>query len=386
MIHPARYAGAAVLVLVAGCAPTSPGPVPPPGPSWREVALPASAAGRPEVRDITSCPGHGYAAGGYRAPDGTTTPALWSTVDGRTWRAVTVQPRSAYGPRHLLSTVACRGDTVVAVGSAPGGVHGNLRTNTWIGTAPGPLTEVPSAFELFGGPEQIGVGPLVAGTDGWLLGGARTDANGDAGAAVWTSADGVRFGLVDADPALESDATGESVLTGVAAVPGGYVAVGSLVPARNPVARQPLVWRSTDGRRWTREVVPHTGEDADVEAVLPYRSGLLALGVQGNRFGTWLRAADRWRRGIRFAALAGTNLPQITGLVAIGGTAFTVGSHGTRFRLWRSPDAYTWTELSMPVPVPAGGLGTARLAALDGRLLLAAGGAGSLLWWAAAGG
>jgi len=379
----ARYAGAVLLVLVSGCTATSPGPVPPSGPTWREVVLPATAAGRPEVRDITTCQGHGYAAGGYRARDGTTSPALWSTVDGRTWRAVPVQPRSAYGPRHVLSAVSCRGDTVVAVGSAPGGVHGNLRTNTWIGTAPGPLTEVPSAFELFGGPAQIGVGQLVAGPDGWLLGGARTDVNGQAGAAVWTSDDGVRFGLVDADPALESDDTGETVLTGVAAVPGGYVAVGGLVPARNPAARQPLVWRSTDGRQWTREAVPHTGADADVEAVLLYRDGLLAVGVQGPRFGAWLRSAGGWRTGVRFGTLAGTNLPQITGLVVTGGTAYTVGSDGTRFRLWRSPDPYTWWELSMPVPVPAGGVGMARLAALDGRLLLASDGAQSHLWWAA---
>ena len=137
---------------------------------------------------------------------------------------------------------------------------------------------------------------------------------------------------------------------------------------------------SLDSVEYVRTLSPRrlfAGEAAELAVTLENRKFLPLA---------WLRVADRCRRGIRFAALAGTNLPQLTGLVAIGGTAFTVGSHGTRFRLWRSPDAYTWTELSMPVPVPAGGLGTARLAALDGRLLLAAGGAGSLLWWAAAGG
>jgi hypothetical protein len=350
------------------------------------------------VRDVTACSGHGYLAGGYRAPDGSTTPALWSTVggqstvDSQSWQPVTTQPKSAYGPHHLLSAVACRGDTVVAVGSAPGGVHGNLRTNTWIGTGSGPLTEVPAAFELFGGPRQIGVGQLVAGTTGWLIGGARTDANGAAGAAVWRSADGASFQLVDDDPALESDASAETVLTGVTAVPsGGYVTVGSAAPtggtasagtraAGSVSARQPLAWHSPDGLHWTRQAVPAGGEDADIEAVTPYRDGLLALGIHGNGFGAWLGSATGWRPVARFGTLGGSALPQITGLVTWSGTAYAVGSDGTRFRLWRSTDASTWTELPMPAPVPAGGAGMARLARLGDRLVLATDGPDSHVW------
>jgi hypothetical protein len=360
-------------------------PPPPPAPSlsWQEISLPGNASGRPEVRDVTACPGHWYAAGGYRAPDGGTTPALWSTVDGRSWTPVPIQPKSSYGPHHLFSAVACRGDTIVAVGSAPGGVHGNLRTNTWIGTAGGTLTEVPAAFELFGGPRQIGVGQLVAGERSWLLGGARTDANGEAGAAVWTATDGAAFRLIDADPALESDASGETVLTGVTALPGkGFVAVGSLVPTGNPLARQPIAWRSPDGEHWTREAVPHDAEDADIEAVIPHGDGLLALGIRGNGFGAWLGSATGWRPVARFGSLGGSALPQVTGLVVGAKVAYAVGSDGTRYRLWHSTDTTSWTELAMPAPVPAGGPGMARLASLDGQLLLASDGTGSHLWLA----
>jgi len=381
-----RYAGAVLVALaLSGCT-QHPSPPPPPDLSWQEISLPGNAFGRPEVRDVTACPGHWYAAGGYRAPDGTTTPALWSTVDGRRWRSVPTQPKSIYGPQHRFSAVACRGDTVVTIGSAPGGVHGNLRTNTWIGAAGGTLTEIPAAFELFGGPRQIGVGQLVAGDRGWLLGGARTDANGEAGAAVWTATDGAAFRLIDADPALESDARGETVLTGVTALPGkGFVAVGSMVPTGNPVARQPLAWRSPDGGHWTRETVPHDAEDADIEAVVPRGDGLLALGIRGNSFGAWLGSATGWRPVTRFGTLGGSALAQITGLVALGGTAYAVGSDGTRYRLWRATDPSSWTELPMPAAVPAGGPAMARLATLDGQLLLATDGIDSHLWLASVG-
>jgi hypothetical protein len=356
----------AVALVAAGC--TGGGAKP----AWQEISLPTNASGRPVVRDVTTCAGHGYLAGGYRAGDGSTTPALWSTVDGRSWKAVPVAPKSAYGPQHLLSAVACRGDTVVAIGSAPGGVHGNLRTNTWIGGAGGPLTEVPAAFELFGGPQQIGVGQLVAGTPGWLIGGARTDANGAAGAAVWFATDGAAFRLVDNDPALESDTHAETVLAGVTAAPaGGFVAVGSAIPAGSPATRQPLAWRSPDGVHWTREVVPADGGDADIEAVTPYRDGLLALGIRGSGFGAWLGSPTGWRAVARFGTLGGSTLPQVTGLATRSGDAWAVGSDGTRYRLWHCTDAATWTELSMPAPVPAGGGALARLASLGGQLVLA---------------
>jgi hypothetical protein len=374
-----------VALALTGCT-HGPPPVPAPSLPWREVSLPGDGAGAAVVRDVTACPGHGYLAGGYRAPDGTTVPALWSTVDGQHWRSVPTRPESAYGPHHLLSAVACRGDTVVAVGSAAGGVHGNPRTNTWIGTGSGPLTEIPAAFELFGGPRQIGVGQLAAGTTGWVIGGARTDANGEAGAAVWFASDGASFQLVDDDPALESDAHAETVLTGVAPVPaGGFVAVGSAIPAGDPATRQPLAWRSPDGMHWARQAVPSDGGDADIEAVVPYRDGLLALGVRGDGFGAWLGSATGWRAVARFGALGGTALPQITGLAIRSGAACAVGSDGTRYRLWCATDPSRWTELPMPASVPAGDPSIARLADIDGQLVLTTDGTASHVWLAPAG-
>src|SRR5207244_9921878 len=101
------------LLLLTACDGASrPGPTVT-APAWHQVSLPVAGTGRPEVAALAACPGHWYAAGAYRMPDGATTPALWSSTDGKAWQAVPVRPVSAYGPKHLLFSVACRGDTVV---------------------------------------------------------------------------------------------------------------------------------------------------------------------------------------------------------------------------------------------------------------------------------
>jgi hypothetical protein len=361
---------AVVSVALAGCSDTAPRVT---GLSWHEVNLPTATGGRPVIRDVATCPGHWYAVGGYLAASGSITPAIWASVDGQSWRSIAMQPISVYGPQHMLSAVACRGNTVVAIGSAAGGVHGNLRTGSWFGTDRGPLTEVQAPFELYGGPNAIGVGRLTTGPAGWLLIGARLDANGQAGGAVWHATDGRSFQLVDADPALESDPRGLTMLAGAAPDPdGGFVVVGTLLPADRPLTGRPVAWRSIDGVRWIRQMMLGTSEDDNAQAVVPYDNGLLAVGIRSGQFGAWRRSADTWHPTARFGKITGSALPQVGALVAVATSAYAVVSDGARYRLWHAVNAAHWSQLPMPVTVPAGGARTVRLASLDGRLLLAA--------------
>jgi hypothetical protein len=134
----------AVVFVIGGCSSPSPPEPQPAGPGWQRVTLPVAGNGRPELKDLATCPGHWYAVGGYLGADGNTSPAAWTSVDdGRTWSALATAPVSVYGPQHVLLAVACRGDSMVAVGAVSGGAHGNLRTGTWRRTGTGPLTEVP---------------------------------------------------------------------------------------------------------------------------------------------------------------------------------------------------------------------------------------------------
>jgi hypothetical protein len=378
-MHRIGLIAAVMPVALAGCSGTAPRSA---GPTWREVDLPAATGRRPVVRDVATCPGHWYAVGGYLATDGATTPAIWASIDGQSWRPIATQPTSVYGPQHMLSTVACRGNAVVAIGSAAGGVHGNPRTASWFGTDSGPLTEVQAPFELYGGPDAVGVGRLTAGPASWLLIGARQGANGLAGGAVWHATDGRSFQLVDADPALGSDQRGQTVPAGAAPDPdGGFAVVGALLPADRPLTSQAVAWRSTDGLRWARQAMPGTGDDEIAQAVVPYDDGMLAVGISNREFGAWRRSAGTWHPAARFGKVTGSALPQVGALVAVGTSAYTVVSDGARYRLWHAVNEAHWSQLPMPTTVPAGGGRTARLASLDGRLLLAIdNGAATRVW------
>jgi hypothetical protein len=395
--------GAALLLLgaLAGCAahPQPPAPVLP-ALAWHEVSLPVAGTGRPQVAALSTCPGHWYAAGAYRTPDGATTPALWTSDDGSAWRAVPAHPVSAYGPSHLLSALACRGDTVVAVGSAAGGAHGNLRTNTWIRSGDGPLTEIPAPFELYGGDAAIGVGRLTAGPAGWLLGGARRDADGQPGAAVWNSVDGRTFRLIDADPALESGTGGQTTATDETAGPTGFTLVGSVLPPGSKgLARDPLVCVSTDGLHWQRLATPATADDEELQRVTPTDTGLLALGVRATGFAAWRTDSTiptnpassggpvAWRQVGRFGAFHGSDLPGVIDLTVVGGTAYTLISDGEHYQLWTSRnvsrDGASWAPLPLPDPLTAANGHRVALVSAGHRLLLATDDATATHLWTA---
>jgi hypothetical protein len=414
---PERHAAAAlgrcapallVVALAAGCtgAPTAAGSATPAGtpgrvaagPSWTPVTPPATGTGRPVVRDVAACAGRWYAAGGYLAPDGSTRPALWTSGDAHTWVESQVRPVSVYGPSQLLTSVACRDALVVAIGTTSGGVHANPRVSTWAGAPDGPLAEQPAPFELFGGPDAIGVsrlaatagplgGPTALAAPGWLILGAWQDANGQAGAAVWVAPDGRAFQRVDADPALESGPSGLTTARDAIAGPGGFTMVGSAGTQGGKVAdRAPAVWTSPDGLRWQRAPVPAGGEDEEPQRVLADPRGLLAVGVRGGGFGAWHGpAADgsgAWRATGRFGTFTGTGLPMVTGLAAgPSGDDYALAGDGARYRLWSSPDGTAWTERQLPAAVPDDSVRRAALAGAGGRLLLAVeDGTTSRLW------
>lgn len=305
-------------LLLAGC--TS-------APAWHEVSVDG------QVTSLAACPGRWYAAGARHGA-----PALWTSTDASHWSAVPVRPVSAYGPVQTLSAVACTGGAVVAIGSAAGGVHSNLRTSTWYGTVGGALTEVPAGFELFGGPRAIGVDRVMVGPAGWLIVGARTDANGLVGAAVWHSGDGRDFQLVDADPALESTVDGQTVALGGYAGPEGYTLVGSVGLA----TRTPLVWTSPDGLHWTRHAAP--GRNAEIQRGTP--DGL-AVGLAGTGFAAWYHGQPAGT----FGAFHGTGLAAVTDLV--DGDALVYD--GSTYQLWRTTDhGAHWTRRALPVDATTG--------------------------------
>ena len=197
-------------------------------PSWKPVAMPG---GPVTVRDITTCDSRWYARRLALRPSLRRDEPRRAALDlGARAHHVPVRADS------VLSSVACSGRRLVALGAASGGVHGNPRTATWHGDPTG-LTEVVAPFELYGGPDAISVDRLAAGPTGFLITGRRlSPRTGLAAAAVWTSPDGGAFTLA----AVIDEAT----TAGAAVpVPDGW----SLVGARGATLRTAAAWRSPAG-------------------------------------------------------------------------------------------------------------------------------------------
>lgn len=269
-------------------------PVSPLSPDWRPVALPAPDA---RIADLAGCADRWYAVGtsGGR-------PAAWTSADGVAWRPVALRPATYYGQQGSFTSVACRGSDVVALSSASGGVHGNPRVSVWCGASgtavpaaggvpaaddpPGDgWREVPVPFELFGGPLAGSVGRVVAGSAAWLIVGSRVSpTTGRHGAAVWVSADGEVFHLVDDAPALRSTDDALAAVHDAAPRPdGGWLLVGSI---GRPTAPRPAAWTSPDGLHWTRAHVERS-EAGAVQRAVPLHDRLLAVGDDGGAVHLW---------------------------------------------------------------------------------------------------
>lgn len=362
---------------------------------WRQVELPAGA-GRILLGDLLGCAGRWYALGGRQATDGATQPAAWSSVDGLNWTEVPVRPVSPYGAEAVFRSAACSaGGGLAAVAAVAGGVHANPRTGTWHLTPGGALVEVSATFELYGGNRAVSV-VRVGGTTsggGFVIAGDRVDANGLAGAAVWTSPDGVTFSLVDDDPALMSTPDAQTSAAAAVGVAGGWLLAGSVQRHGAPAAaRDPLAWWSPDGARWQREELPAVAaEDEAASRVVAWSGGVLAVGVRGTGFGAWLRepappagpTGPGWRAGGRFGRFAGAELPAVTGLAVAGTSVYAAVCDGSGYALWVSPDGGGWRRVGVPATLAAGAQRRLIVAGDGGHLLLGMDdGATTRLWLA----
>lgn len=303
-------------------------PLPPLSPDWRPVELPAPDA---RIADLASCEDRWYvvgASGGH--------PAAWVSADGVAWRPVALRSATYYGQQGSFTSVACRGSDVVALSSASGGVHGNPRVSVWRGpsgagaTAAGGVAaaddpsgggwrEVPVPFELFGGPLAGAVGQVVAGPAGWLIVGSRVSpTTGRHGAAVWVSADGETFQLVDDAPALRSTDDALTAVHDAAPRPdGGWLLVGSI---GRPTAPRPAAWASPDGLHWTRTHVERS-QAGVVQRVVPLHDRLLAVGDEAGAVRLW-RTDPTGKRLNTSAGMGGAGREtEVTALATVSTTA-----------------------------------------------------------------
>jgi hypothetical protein len=368
---------ACAFALAACSAQPSPTPTPSPKPSdvrpapdrpaWIRATLPAppGAPGRPAILDAANCAGRWYVVGGVLSANGATRPAAWTSTDGRTWESVPFEPLpgSYYGPQDLISSVGCAGPKPAMIGAKPGGAHGIPRVSTWRLTGRR-MVEVAAPFDTYGGDNAVNVAHMVGGPAGFLITGNRT-----AGAAIWLSPDGANFRLIDHGPGLAGDATHQTVARDAVAGPDGtWVIVGGSA-SKNAADQQPAVWRTTTGRRFTRDEVPFRPGYNELQRVIRLGDDIIAAGPRGEALGAWRRpAGEDWRSEGSF----GRSTDGVRSLTVAGDRLIAASGPG----LWTSADrGATWRPMipptgAGPTPVVAGGA-TALLVAGSGCVWLA---------------
>ena len=336
----------------AGCTTSGPEPgrVEPLAVRWQEVTLPVPPgfAGRLAVRDATTCAGQWYVVGGVIAAEGASRPAAWRSADGIDWTPLTFAPTTFWGAQDVLYAVGCRDGRIALIGAKSGGAHGNPRVSTWYAREDGVFADADASFELYGGPHAVNVGRIAGGPTGWVIVGNRT-----AGAAVWTSPDATEFRLIDDDPQLISNPDVDTVGLDLVFADGWTVVGNGAQTGR--VARIPLAWVSADGQAWRREPVPYPDEYSDLQRVVPFRDGLLAVGARGDTFGAWFRAAEGWRSDGRFGSTKGAGSSFVSGLAVVGSGAVATATDGSVYSMWASLDGHGWRQVATPTAPRSGG-------------------------------
>ena len=257
-------------------------------PEWTaaEVPLPDGPPGRIAVRDAVHCGEGWWAVGGVLlsppTEDRDSRPAAWRSTDGTTWEAVPVGAQTYWGRRAVLSGVGCSDGRVVAVGARSGGAHGNPRVTSFFQDGDG-LDDQLAPFNLFNGDTATNVGPVTGAAPGWLITGNRVS-----GPAVWHSTDGRDFTIEEDVPGLADEEDFHSLAQDAAWDGEEWVVVGG-GNATGTLDREPLAWTSPDARSWERHDVEGSEEFDDLQRVAVVDSTLVALGLRGGRFGSWLR-------------------------------------------------------------------------------------------------
>ncbi|WP_107764248.1 hypothetical protein [Nocardioides terrigena] len=322
-------------------------------PEWTagEVPLPDGPPGRIAVRDAVHCGEGWWAVGGVLlsppTEDRDSRPAAWRSTDGTTWEAVPVSAQTYWGRRAVLSGVGCSDGRVVAVGARSGGAHGNPRVTSFFQDGDG-LDDRLAPFNLFNGDTATNVGPVTGAAPGWLITGNRVS-----GPAVWHSTDGRDFTIEEDVPGLADEEDFHSLAQDAAWDGEEWVVVGG-GNATGTLDREPLAWTSPDARSWERHSVEGSEEFDDLQRVAVTDSALVALGLRGGRFGSWLREDGAWEMASVFGALpeSARASPFVASLATSDRGLWATTSDGASYALWRSEDGEEWSEVTTPATPP----------------------------------
>ena len=217
------------------------------GITWNRVPHDDDVFGGPQPQGMRSvvAGGPGLVAVGYDGSGPDWDAAVWTSVDGETWERVPHLPRVFGGPRHqVMYSVAVAGPGLVAVGY-DGSTSDVAVAAVWTSVDGITWRRVLHDDEVFGGEAVQFMWSVTAGGPGVVAVGYDTSGP-DWDAAVWTSVDGAIWERVPHDPAVLGGPRAQSMRAVVAAGP-GLVALGTDGFGGDLDA---AVWSSPDGITW----------------------------------------------------------------------------------------------------------------------------------------
>jgi hypothetical protein len=234
-----------------------------------------------EVTAVVSA-GARVIAAGATAPIGDPSgrPAVWLSDDGRTWESASVE-----GDGLILALVAGEGQLLAVGRSAAAGA---ARAVAWTSSDGRDWKRVaPEAFAPRPGCLSTELDGVAAGPGGYVAVGTEWgESSCGQDAAAWLSPDGKTWTRVDMPP-------GTHLMHTVVGGSGGYVAVGAGKASANEGTRGAFVF-SPDGRSWT----PADEQGvlaAEPQAVLADPKGYLAIGMTITDLRSGAMAPAAWR-------------------------------------------------------------------------------------------
>jgi hypothetical protein len=263
--------------------------------------------------------------------------AIWVSQAAGTWRQLRLPPALQSLPRRTLTgtitpAAASTGSVIDHVASGP---LGAFATGTiggavavWYSADGTRWTQLTDAERVIDKSDQPHVSSVAVTTAGVVACGSVVSA-GHLDAAVWHSTDGVHWQQSGASsPSFAG--SGDHVMTSVAPLGSGYVAVGAVRPANEWI---PASWISPDGNSWSmasssfpQSPVAGSGDEGTVvTAVTAGTSGMVAVGG-----------------GIDSSSLGPSGLGP--GAAAGGWRAADSGVQ----RMWTSTNGLSWTEQPLP--------------------------------------
>ncbi|WKZ81923.1 MAG: hypothetical protein QY307_07420 [Acidimicrobiia bacterium] len=322
------------------------------GTSWERAPDEQEAFGGTAYQEMMAVTegGPGLVAVGWQETDSQKDAAVWTSEDGSNWLRVPFDETTFGGAfEQMMTSVVAAGPGLVAVGWTSSEV--DVDAGVWTSADGLTWSPVPADPVALGGPDWQGMNSVTVGGPGLVAVGFEWS-EGERHAAVWTSVDGLAWTRVPHDEAV-FDGPGEQMMNAVTAGGPGLVAVGLESSYYDAAA---AVWTSADGLVWTR--VPHDEavfggpSDQTMRSVTTSWSGLVAAG--GDESGVDMAAAVWtspdglvWTRVPHDEAVfGGPDWQRINSVVASGTLVVAVGFDWSGGDLdgaaWASSDGVIW--------------------------------------------